>query len=183
MPKIVDHEEYRAELLAGSAELFADRGFDGLTTREVADALGVSTGTIYHYFSGKRDLFLRVVEHMTERLTVVLTADLEQAEGPVARFDALLANAAAHEDWLARYNRICLDHLRERSDDGTEVMVATMDRAVSQLADALDLASGEARFLVITVFGIITQRDLDGGATSFDEQAAQLRRWLTATNH
>ena len=57
MPKIVDVEQYRKELLLKSAELFAEKGYANMTTRELAQGLGVSTGTLYHYFPSKAALF------------------------------------------------------------------------------------------------------------------------------
>ena len=61
MPKIVDHAHMRDGLVDGCVRLFADRGYASLTMREVAAALGVSTGTLYHYFPGKDALFDAVV--------------------------------------------------------------------------------------------------------------------------
>ena len=57
MPKIVNHEAYRLELLHKATPLFVQYGFEGLTTRQLARHLGVSTGTLYHYFANKEQLF------------------------------------------------------------------------------------------------------------------------------
>jgi AcrR family transcriptional regulator len=67
VPKIVDHEAYRAELVAQSFELFARHGYATLTMRALATGLGVSTGTLYHYFSTKEELFHRVVSSLTQQ--------------------------------------------------------------------------------------------------------------------
>jgi TetR/AcrR family transcriptional regulator, transcriptional repressor of bet genes len=56
MPRTVDRDQRRAELIARAAELIATHGIDGLTIRSVAKAAGVSTGVVSHYFSDKRDL-------------------------------------------------------------------------------------------------------------------------------
>lgn len=181
MPKLVDHDAYRAELLDGCARLFADRGYGGLSTREVAEAVGVSTGTLYHYFAGKRDLFLRLVEHLTEQLVEVVRSQLRAGGCPEDRFDALLSDVAANEEWYARYNRVCLDHLRERPEGGDAVMAATMERATEALAEALEVPPAQARFVFVVLFGLVTERDLDGGATPFDEQVDELRAWFSAT--
>ena len=56
MPRTVDRDQRRAELIARAAQLIATKGIDGLTIRSVAKAAGVSTGVVSHYFSDKRDL-------------------------------------------------------------------------------------------------------------------------------
>ena len=60
MPRIVDHDLQRREYLAAALELFARHGYAGVTMRQVAGELGVSTGALYHYFSGKHDLFAQI---------------------------------------------------------------------------------------------------------------------------
>ncbi|NJL79674.1 MAG: helix-turn-helix transcriptional regulator, partial [Richelia sp. SM2_1_7] len=60
MPKIVDHEKYRKELLWKSFDLFAQKGYGSVTMREIAKELGVSTGTLYHYFPNKESLYLQL---------------------------------------------------------------------------------------------------------------------------
>jgi AcrR family transcriptional regulator len=56
MPKIVDHEERRRELLAATWQVIARSGIIGATTREIAREAGVSTGVLAHYFADKEDI-------------------------------------------------------------------------------------------------------------------------------
>lgn len=48
--------ERRAELLAIAAELFATRGFLATTVREIADAAGILSGSLYHHFDSKESM-------------------------------------------------------------------------------------------------------------------------------
>jgi len=54
MPKIVNRDAYRDELLSGCFSVFARYGYDKVTMRKIAQVLGVSTGTLYHYFPNKQ---------------------------------------------------------------------------------------------------------------------------------
>lgn len=54
MPKVVNHDAYRDELLSGCFSVFARYGYDRVTMRKIAQVLGVSTGTLYHYFPNKQ---------------------------------------------------------------------------------------------------------------------------------
>ena len=49
--------------------LFAERGYNGATTSELARAAGVTEPIIYRHFSSKKNLFIAVIEH-TGRLTI-----------------------------------------------------------------------------------------------------------------
>lgn len=66
MPKIVDHDEYRRQLLQKYFELFSHKGYLDVTMRQLAEELGVSTGTLYHYFPSKKEL-LEKMFHMASR--------------------------------------------------------------------------------------------------------------------
>jgi AcrR family transcriptional regulator len=53
----------REELLAASLKLFAERGFHATSIRDIARAVGITEGLIYHYFRSKEALLKGVVEH------------------------------------------------------------------------------------------------------------------------
>ena len=56
MPKIVDHDERRQELVEATWRVIARTGIVGVTTREIAREAGVSTGILAHYFGDKEEL-------------------------------------------------------------------------------------------------------------------------------
>ena len=49
-------EERRASIVEAACKLFADKGFRGTTTRELAAAVGVSEPILYEHFKTTRDL-------------------------------------------------------------------------------------------------------------------------------
>ena len=46
----------RDELLAIAADLFAQRGFKNTTVRDIADAAGILSGSLYHHFDSKESM-------------------------------------------------------------------------------------------------------------------------------
>jgi AcrR family transcriptional regulator len=56
VPKIVDHEARREELVEATWRVIARDGMIGATMREIAREAGVSTGLLAHYFADKEDL-------------------------------------------------------------------------------------------------------------------------------
>src|SRR5215475_12520949 len=50
-------EERRAAIITAVRRLFADKGFHGTTTRELADAAGVSEALLFKHFPNKEALY------------------------------------------------------------------------------------------------------------------------------
>jgi AcrR family transcriptional regulator len=46
----------RAELLRAAARLFVEKGFDATTTRDIADAVGMRSGSPFYHFRSKQEL-------------------------------------------------------------------------------------------------------------------------------
>lgn len=61
MPKIVDHDQRRAELAHAAWRVIIANGLDGTTTREIARESGYSAGVLSHYFQSKDDLLLEAL--------------------------------------------------------------------------------------------------------------------------
>jgi AcrR family transcriptional regulator len=53
MPKVVDRESRREEIIAAAWNLIATEGIAAVTTRRIAEATGYSNGVLRYYFSGK----------------------------------------------------------------------------------------------------------------------------------
>jgi AcrR family transcriptional regulator len=59
--------ERQAGLIAAAASLFAEKGFNGTTTKEIAKAAGVSEALVFKYFPTKRTLYAAI---LAEKVTV-----------------------------------------------------------------------------------------------------------------
>jgi AcrR family transcriptional regulator len=58
MPKIVDHDARRREIVEASWRVIAAEGLDGLTMRKIASAADCTTGRLTHYFANREELVL-----------------------------------------------------------------------------------------------------------------------------
>jgi AcrR family transcriptional regulator len=58
-------EERRQQILDTALTLFAQRGFENTTIKDLADAIGVAQGLVYHYFRSKDDLLFAILEEGT----------------------------------------------------------------------------------------------------------------------
>lgn len=75
----------RARILDAAAELMGTIGLARATTKEIARAAGCSEAALYKYFSGKEELFLRVLEERLPRLGPLLSELGERPFGANAR--------------------------------------------------------------------------------------------------
>lgn len=82
-------------ILGESARLFSECGLSATTIREIADAVGLNSGTLYHYFNSKDAIF-------SEILMVFLT---DLVEG----YDTVLAGAGTARERLTLMVRVSLE--------------------------------------------------------------------------
>lgn len=100
MPKVVDKEARRAAIAAAASRVFARHGFQGASVDDVAEAAGISKGTVYSYFENKEALFFatfeafqaQVAEELAEAMASERTVRDQLAKGVTTIADTLLAN-------------------------------------------------------------------------------------------
>ncbi|MBX9666652.1 MAG: TetR/AcrR family transcriptional regulator [Candidatus Obscuribacterales bacterium] len=116
MPKIVDHEKYRNELLARSFECFALKGYSQLTMRDLAKHLGVSTGTLYHYFPSKESIFEQLVDYQADQ-DILLASSLKRPASLEEKIEAMLELLVIHQEYLLQQTCLWLEFGRHNGYD------------------------------------------------------------------
>jgi AcrR family transcriptional regulator len=71
--------ERRSELTREAARLFAEKGYHGTSIGDLADALGVQKGSLYHHIRGKEDLLWEVAREGARAFHAALDAIPETA--------------------------------------------------------------------------------------------------------
>lgn len=92
----------RAMAIAG-VESFAEKGFHGTTTRDIADRVGLSPASVYSHFSSKAELLYTISKVGHEGALQTLEAAAESESAPVERVAAMVSDFAA---WHARNHRL-----------------------------------------------------------------------------
>jgi AcrR family transcriptional regulator len=67
MPRVVDHEQRRAEVAAAVWRVVSRDGLEAVTVRRVAAETGMSTSVVSHYFADKDDLLRLAFRLVVER--------------------------------------------------------------------------------------------------------------------
>lgn len=139
----------RTQILDAATRVFASKGFNRATIRDVAQAAGIADGTIYNYFANKTDLLMGLLDRLndTERRPVSLAqvADTSLAGFFRAylceRVEALWSNADLFRAVLPEL--LANPDLRARYYD--EVVAPTMTLAEAAIGGLI--ASGTVRDL------------------------------------
>jgi AcrR family transcriptional regulator len=158
MPKIVDHAQYRQQLLINCFDLFADKGYSAITMRQIAQGLGVSTGTLYHYFPSKEVLFEQFVAAMSQRDFAQIAMVLNQAKTPAERLEIGYHYLAENRDYFFKQMLIFADfHQHQDSTWEKSVVMQQIDQQVEQIiTDILEINdSSIARFVLAHIDGLI----------------------------
>lgn len=84
MPKISEARRAarRAEILDAARRVFTDKGYQRASMAAVIDEAGLSTGAVYGYFEGKRELFAAVARDILGRRDEDLTAAAADGHPP-----------------------------------------------------------------------------------------------------
>ncbi|MDF3200706.1 CerR family C-terminal domain-containing protein [Pseudomonas sp. 1912-s] len=77
-------EETRARIVEAAVGVFGERGYDGASTRDIANAAGVNAPAIQYYFDGKEGVYLACVEHLITLLWRKMAPTVEAAESALA---------------------------------------------------------------------------------------------------
>jgi AcrR family transcriptional regulator len=100
----------REALVRAAVDLFCDKGYHLSRIIDVANAAGVSHGTIYNYVSCKEDLLYLICEDHFRGYEQIVAAAIEKATSPRQRLDALLR---ATIDVIFKYRKHYIVMLRE----------------------------------------------------------------------
>ena len=177
MPKVVDHEKRRAEILERCFDLFAEHGYGAMTMRKLATALGVSTGTLYHYFDGKPALFEAMFRWLRARDIQTASEGLPEDATQAERLARLGEFLKAHQGSLQQAVRVALDYHRQAPDAESRQFVAeTVREYQTALREQLGLDDHPelARVLLSFLLGMSVHGILDPDGVVVDHHLAVL---------
>lgn len=182
MPKVVDHEVYRVELLERAVGAFAEHGYASLSMKQLADRLGISHGLFYHYFESKERLFLQMTEQLAGRLMQEMLAGTAGCATPAERLERMLDHVERRDAEVRQLLLLVQDYARlmgNRSEgNGLELIVRTIKE---QLRESLGLSQPQAQFLFTYSLGVMQGRTIDPEGTSYAEHRRILHRLMTRT--
>src|SRR5699024_6560318 len=154
MPKVIDHDERRRQIIAVARQLMVEGGFGAATMRGIAAAAGFANGALKHYFDGKEAIVEATFDSVLQEMTGVM-AGLEESGNPVANLRSYITAALPLDSYRISGARVLLSlceyastnaHLAERyrqhlhfwsSQLGERIALVLGDSAIADEVEAL----------------------------------------------
>lgn len=87
---LIDPHSPRGALLQAAAHLFRAKGFERTTVRDLASAVGIQSGSIFHHFKSKDEILRSVMEQTLRYNAALMRAELAGTHGARERVLALI---------------------------------------------------------------------------------------------
>ena len=147
MPKIVDHDKRRLEILDSAFSLFASSGYHGVSVRQIAKSIGMTTGMLYHYFPSKPELFTALVNvQQQKQISDFHTFLSDNTSGQLALLLFVKQERQSMQDLLS----IAVDFHRVHPEIELSNLLTPYEQAISE---ALSISLPQAKQLFSGVLG------------------------------
>lgn len=167
----------RDAVCEAALELFAEKGIEATTTREIAERAGAAEGTLYRHFRGKEDLAQWLYERCSDELRDRLSAAADATSPPRVRLEALVRGIF---DFFAERPTSCTYLLATHEGDdqgGEDSARPPLEPFADVLRDGIEQSAFRALSVPLASGWIVamvqrTVRYLKDGTLDVDEQAA-----------
>lgn len=173
----------RDQIVESAVTLFSERGYHATTIRDIAEASGMQSGSLYAHISTKEDLLFEIIDRGAERFLAALAP---VAAGPGTAAEKLRWGLTAHISVVAEHiaaARIFLHEWRAINAERRDIIQHKRDRYEALWARLIrqGVESGEfrpvderfARMLVLSAANWLYQWYEPAGPLSPEETAAR----------
>ncbi len=179
----------RAEILRSFTELVAERGYDEVSVRDVAESLGISKGTVLHHFGSKEAILEQINNDYMRRRLAEARDYLPEFDDPVDELQAFISQLmlAQQDDRAATVafsreihrsaEEPAMAEVRRLREEFSGVLIDILERGVKSGA----LRTAEPRLTAVQIFGMVNWAWTwfrPGGRLDASEIAAQFSRTL-----
>jgi TetR/AcrR family fatty acid metabolism transcriptional regulator len=188
----------RNAILADATRLFSRNGFKGTAMAELSTRTGAATGTIFHHFKNKEDLFLHVLKDVKESILDQFDRHqrnrgdlkgIEMVEGVVTFYlhlagtmeDQFLILHRHYPYQMAETSPVCRNHLEAIYTCLLDIFEEGIQKGMQDGSVSVDSPRKTAMVLFAMVDGIVrlnTYRVYDAG-TLYDSLMGACHRLLT----
>ena len=84
----------RADVVQLAGELFAQKGYRATTVREIADAAGILSGSLYHHFDSKESIGDEILSSFINEVLADYRAAVAAAQGPRAAIEQIVRSTS-----------------------------------------------------------------------------------------
>lgn len=150
----------KAKIERAALHLFAEHGVDGVSTKQIAAAAGISEGAIYRHFSGKEELARSMMLAIHGRLTEMIAAADAAHESLDEKIKFIVTHYCriADEDWdLFQYHILHLHHFPRLSDSPLDSPIGAAAALLEKAMDKGEIEPVDPYILAAMSLGVVLQ--------------------------
>jgi AcrR family transcriptional regulator len=171
MPKIVNHNEYRQKLLEKSLSLLTHKGYSNVNMKEIAAEIGVSTGTLYHYFPSKENMLAEMLAWLGNKNVDEYTNRTSSVESIHDRFDMIVDFWKEKGELYKNILLLAIDVYRNvDSEQWKEVYSFFAERYTEGMSERLNISQQFARSIFIYFIGLAFHSLAFDGISEYNKQ-------------
>jgi AcrR family transcriptional regulator len=159
------YDRRQAQVVLDAAAVFAARGYDQTSVPELALALGIAAGGLYHYFASKEELLIAICDQLMDPL--------------LAEAQAVMSSEQAPERQLRELVRLWVAHVIEHRD---HMLVFQQERHVIEQGDQWRAVRANRKRFERLLAGLLRRAD-DQGLLRIDDTRLALSALLGMVNH
>lgn len=125
--QLTDPDSARGKLLQVAAHLFRNKGYERTTVRDLASAVGIQSGSIFHHFKSKDEILRAVMEETIRYNTALMRAALAEAGDVREKVLALIRCELQSIMGCGEAMAVLVYEWRSLSEDGQAKVLALRD--------------------------------------------------------
>lgn len=158
----------RERLVSAAIEAFAEKGFAGTTTRDIASRAGMSPAAVYVHHRSKEELLFEISTTGHQAALDVIRRAAESHDEPIARVHAMVGEFSRWHAVFSRNGRIVQYEFSSLSPEHRAEIASYRRQIEAYMQDALTDGVGE---------GIMHVDDIKGTALALLSLSIDLVRW------
>jgi AcrR family transcriptional regulator len=159
------YDRRQAEVVDAAARVFAEHGYDQTSVPDLAGALGMATGSLYHYFRSKEELLIAICDRLMEPL--------------LTEVEALLVESAPPDRHLRQLVRMWVQHVVRHRD---HMLVFQQERHVIETGAVWRKVRADRKRFERLLGGVLESAHAAGQVRAEDSRLA-LSALLGMVNH
>ncbi len=163
-PRLRDrYDRKQQQVIHDAAKVFAEHGYDQTTIQDLADAIGLAAGGIYHYVGSKEQLLARICDQIMDPLLERARELLDAGAPPAQQLRALVrlwvTHVIEHRDHLLVFQQE--RHVIEHGDQWRDIRASRkqferlLAEVVGRVHEGGQLALADERLAVSALLGMV----------------------------
>ncbi len=156
-----DASSKEEEIFAEAVRIFREKGYHATSVQDIADAVGLQKGSLYHYISSKEQLLFKIFERSTGELTQELEAIVASGDPPTAQLyraiEAHLTALCEHLDIYSVYlseRRVLSGRTHSRVRAEGERHARLLEHIIQQGVAAKDFRAVDSKMAAHAILGM-----------------------------